>query len=45
MDEKLKIKLGKKELSWLKQKAKKLGVEVDNNQKVSQQLYVLSEKL
>ena len=45
MDEKLKAKLGKKELSWLRQKAKGLGIKVDNNQKESQQLYVLSEKL
>lgn len=45
MNEKLKIKLGKHELTWLKQKAKTLGVTVDNKQSDSQQLYTLSEKI
>lgn len=30
MDEKIKAKLGKKELTWLKQKAKELGITADN---------------
>ncbi|MBQ2396346.1 MAG: hypothetical protein II304_04800 [Bacteroidales bacterium] len=45
MDEKLKNKLGKRELTWLKHKAKEVGIEVDSNQTNSQQLYTLSEKL
>lgn len=45
MDEKLKIKLGKKELTWLKQKANEVGIVVDRNQSETQQLYILSEKL
>ena len=45
MEEKLKVKLGKKELAWLKQKAKGVGITVDCAQPASQQLYVLSEKL
>lgn len=45
MDEKMKIKLGKSELSWLKMKAKEEGITVDGNQTESQQLYTLSEKL
>lgn len=45
MEEKLKIKLGKIELTWLKQKAKEVGVTVDNTQSNFQQLYTLSEKL
>lgn len=45
MEEKLKIKLGKKELTWLKQKAKEVGIAVDCTQTGAQQLYTLSEKL
>lgn len=45
MDEKLKDKLGKKELTWLKQKAKEVGIAVDNALPESQQMYILSEKL
>ena len=45
MEEKLKVKLGKKDLAWLKQKAKGVGITVDCAQPASQQLYVLSEKL
>lgn len=45
MEEKLKIKLGKKELTWLKHKAKEVGITADCTQSESQQLYTLSEKL
>lgn len=45
MEEKLKIKLGKRELTWLKQKAREVGIAVDCTQTDSQQLYTLSEKL
>lgn len=45
MDEKLKDKLGKKELSWLKQKAKEAGIVVNNTVSESLQMYTLSEKL
>lgn len=45
MEEKLKIKLGKKELTWLRQEAKKVGITVDHSQSDTQQLYTLSEKL
>ena len=34
-----------KELAWLKQKAKEVGISVDRTQSDSQQLYTLSEKL
>lgn len=45
MDEKLKAKLGKKELTWLKQKAKNVGVYADSKEPEYQQLYTLTEKL
>ena len=45
MDEKLKDKLGKKELTWLKRKAKEVGITVDNTLSEPQQMYTLSEKL
>ena len=45
MDEKLKLKLGKKELTWLKQKAKEVGISVNNNNPESLQTYTLLEKL
>lgn len=45
MNEKLKAKLGKKELVWLKQKAKEVKIIVDNILPESLQMYTLSEKL
>lgn len=45
MEEKLKAKLGKRELTWLKQKAREVGIAVDKAQTDAQQLYTLSEKL
>lgn len=45
MAEKLKVKLGKRELTWLKQKAKAIGITVGSSQSETQQLYTLSEKL
>lgn len=45
MDEKLKDKLGKKELTWLKQKAKEAGIVVNNTVSEALQMYTLSEKL
>ena len=45
MDEKLKKKLGKRELTWLKQKSKEVGITIDSSQSELQQLYTLSEKL
>lgn len=45
LNEKLKDKLGRKELTWLKQKAKGAGIVVDNTLPEYQQFYTLSEKL
>lgn len=45
MDEKLKDKLGKKELVWLKQKAKGVGITADSAVSESLQMYILSERL
>lgn len=45
MDVKLKDKLGKSELSWLKAKAKTVSIMVDSNQTPSQQIYTITEKL
>lgn len=45
MDEKLKHKLGKKELTWLKQRSKEIGIAVNNAIPESLQIYTLSEKL
>ena len=45
MDEKLKLKLGKKELPWLASKAKELGVFANKDLSDAQKLYVLREKL
>ncbi len=45
MDEKLKEKLGRKELTWLKRQAKEAGVTVSNTFSESLQIYTLSEKL
>lgn len=45
MDEKLKEKLGRKELTWLKQKAKEVGITVDDSASETLGMYTLSEKL
>ncbi|MBR5069152.1 MAG: hypothetical protein IKX25_07090 [Bacteroidales bacterium] len=45
MDEKLRIKLGKNVLSWLKAKGKEYGLSVDANDSEAQQIYTLTEKL
>lgn len=45
MDGRMKEKLGKKELSWLKQQAKEQGISVDTHQPESMQMYTLREKL
>ena len=45
LDEKLKEKLGKREVSWLKRKAKENGIMFDAKQTESQQIYTISEKL
>lgn len=46
MADKLKTKLGKKELPWLKQKAKELGIIInDSKLPEQQQIYIISEKL
>ena len=45
MDEKLRAKLGKKELTWLRQKAKEVNISVDKSISESQQIYIISEKL
>lgn len=45
MDEKLKARFGIKELAWLKQKAKKVGVTADYSLQESQQIYTITEKL
>lgn len=45
MQEKLKIKLGKKELSWLKSKGKALKLKINNKDSEAQQIYMLTEKL
>ena len=45
MDEKVKIKLGKNVLSWLKAKGKEYGIISNPDDAVSQQIYTLTEKL
>lgn len=45
MDEKLKEKLGNKELTWLKKQAKTANVSVDRTFSKSQQMYALQAKL
>lgn len=45
MQEKLKSRLGKSELSWLKNKAKDFGIHCGNTQSNQQQLYTLHEQL
>ncbi len=45
LNEKLKEKLGKKEISWLKEKAKENNITIDANQTETQQIYTISEKL
>ena len=45
MDEKLKAKLGKSLLTWLKAKGKEHGIVVNKDDSESQQIYTLTEKL
>lgn len=45
MNAKLKEKIGKKELAWLKAKARSVSISVDETQTESQQLYTLTEKM
>lgn len=45
LNEKLKNKLGKREITWLKQKARSVGISVNNKLSEAQQFYTLSEKL
>lgn len=45
MDEKLKTKLGKSLLSWLKSECKKLGINANKSDSTAQQIYTLTEKL
>ncbi|MCM1511859.1 MAG: hypothetical protein NC112_01890 [Oxalobacter formigenes] len=45
MNEKIKTKLGKKELTWLKHKAKEINIIINNNLSDSLQMYTLSEKI
>lgn len=45
MEEKLKVILGKSKISWLKDKAKNVGISVDSKTSISQQVYSLKEKL
>ena len=45
MEEKIKIKLGKTLLSWLKSKGKEYGISADGNESDAIQIYTLSEKL
>lgn len=45
MEEKLKGVLGKSKISWLKNKAKDIGIAVDSSIPVSRQVYILKEKL
>ena len=45
MDEKIKTKLGKSVLPWLKAQGKKLGITANGDYSESQQIYTLTEKL
>lgn len=45
MDEKIKAKLGKGILSWLKSKGKEFGITASNDDSEAQQIYTLTEKL
>lgn len=45
MDEKIKAKLGKSILSWLKAKGKEYGISASGDDTESQQIYTLTEKL
>ncbi len=45
MNTKLKVKLGKGELAWLKGQAKERSITIDKNICPSQQIYILTEKL
>lgn len=45
MEERLKVKLGKRQLTWLRQEAKKAGITVDRELPDAQQMYMLCERL
>lgn len=45
MEEKLKSVLGKSKISWLKNKAKNVGIKINTNMSLAQQVYILKEKL
>ena len=45
MDEKIKLKLGKSGLSWLKAQAKEFEIKANNEDTEAQQIYTLTEKL
>lgn len=45
MDEKIKAKLGKSVLAWLKAKGKELGITAGTDDSEAQQIYTLTEKL
>ncbi len=45
LSEKIKTKLGKNLLPWLKSKGKEFGITVNGNENESQQIYTISEKL
>ena len=45
MDDKIKAKLGKGVLSWLKSKGKEFGIIASNDDSEAQQIYTLTEKL
>lgn len=45
MDEKMKSKLGKSVLSWLKSRGKDFGIKVSGEDSETQQIYTLTEKL
>ena len=45
MDEKLKDKLGKKELSWLKAEGKKYGISANKEDSENRQIYMLTHQL
>ena len=45
MDEKIKLKLGKSVLAWLKAKGKEFGLTVSADDSEAQQIYTLTEKL
>jgi len=45
MEEKIRVKLGKNTLSWLKAKGKEFGITASSDDTESQQIYMLTEKL